>query len=188
MMRAYINKVSILIVSLFMVLCHQAVYSQQAEAAVTLVTDFAVIDATPETLMARKAPWGSWQSLHQDNEEWRIAAQTQDQLATATFIALDSGWVLNDIEATTFFTDQGACKAFYQKEGNALKSKLKKPSAESDTGSNIGMFWQLKQRQDWGVWIAIVEAKNPTSQQLECAVKATLAFGADEYLSEGNEF
>ena len=180
----YMKKYS-LIVSLFIL---QIAHSQSVQDIVNTLTDPIMMQLSTKTVVTTTTPCGTLKSGVKDQDgSWAFTAQKNNQVVSAVFVNDQKNWLLNDLNVM-LFPGAKACNKTYKELAVLFGKKLGKPNAQEKNNDDAGTFWQLKSNKEWGVWVSIVMGQNPKTRLDECAVKATLAFGADEYLSEDNDF
>ncbi|GBU09744.1 hypothetical protein AwWohl_08820 [Gammaproteobacteria bacterium] len=167
-------------------------YSAQAQSMQDIInglTNPKMLDLNIDNIEKTSTPWGTFKRGKKDEDgALKFTAIKNNQLASMMFFQDAKKWLLVDLTVLLFEGDK-ACAANYKKLAAVAQKKLGKPNAiEKNNQQESGAFWQLKDHKEWGIWVATVTGLNPKNNQEECAVKATLAFGADEYLSEDSGF
>jgi hypothetical protein len=166
----------------------QSAFSQSTQDIINALTDSKMMRLTTKVASSTATPWGLLKSGAKDeNDAWHFSASKNNQIASAVFVHDQKDWVLNDLNVL-IFPGENACAKTYKALSKQFGEKLGRANAQDSGDENSGTFWQLKDHKEWGIWVAVVMGKNPKTQSDECAVKATLAFGADEYLSEDGDF
>lgn len=181
---SYLKKIS-LFLSFFIL---QIAYSQSTQDIVNTLTNNDMIQLTTKTVTSTPTPWGTLKpGTKGQDDAWSFSTQKNNQVLSAVFVNDQKNWFLNDLNIM-LFPGAKACNKTYKELATQFEKKLGRPNAQEKNNDDAGTFWQLKSNKEWGIWVSIVMGQNPKTHLDECAVKATLAFGADEYLSEDNDF
>ena len=172
---------------LLFTLLNQISIADEVDDAIVTLTRGSLLKATPDSIAAQLKSWIAVKSAEKSAEDgWVFKGKNaQNSLVEAVFFP-DEGqnWLFSGLSVTLFSGEQ-RCQATYQKLAKQLTKQLGTAHVEQgNDSSETERFWVLKSDAQWGVWVTTVVAAHPQTGERECGVVASLAFGADSYLSD----